>query len=149
MDTVWSSINYLHTLNAVVVVLISTINKHDPLHTRSDVATRGVTIPLSYEYESGSGIVKSQKICFRIQGRNHNTPKSVTIPFFSGSESGSVIAKKLKIRLQIRIHTQNHNTSTVWGGRLRKRFCNMFSGSSPCLLGKLGSMAAAVQPNCL
>ena len=23
---------------------------------------------------------------------------------------------------------------TVWGGRLSKRFCNMFSGSSPCLL---------------
>ena len=25
---------------------------------------------------------------------------------------------------------------TIWGGRLSKMFCNMFSGSSPCLLGQ-------------
>ena len=35
---------------------------------------------------------------------------------------------------------------TVWGGRLSKRFCNMFSGSS---LAGLGNMAAVVQPNYL
>ena len=39
-----------------------------------------------------------------------------------------------------------YRVSTVWGGRLSKRFCNMISGSSPCLLGQHGS---AVQPSCL
>ena len=33
--------------------------------------------------------------------------------------------------------------NTVWGGRLGKRFCNMFSGSSPCLLGQHGSCSSA------
>ena len=31
---------------------------------------------------------------------------------------------------------------TVWGGRSKKRFCNMFSGSSPCLLGQNGSCSS-------
>ena len=34
---------------------------------------------------------------------------------------------------------------TVWGGRLSKRFCKMFSESSPCLLGLHGR--CAVQAN--
>ena len=32
---------------------------------------------------------------------------------------------------------------TVWGGKLCKMFCNMFSGSSPCLLGQHGSHSSA------
>ena len=36
--------------------------------------------------------------------------------------------------------------STVSGGMLCKRFCNMFSGSSPCLLGQHGSCSSAQQP---
>ena len=36
--------------------------------------------------------------------------------------------------------------STVWGGRLCKRFCNMFSGSSPCLLWQHGSYRSAQLP---
>ena len=36
--------------------------------------------------------------------------------------------------------------NTVWGGDLLRRFCNMFSKRSPCLLGQHGSFA--VQPNC-
>ena len=35
---------------------------------------------------------------------------------------------------------------TVWGGRLSKRFFNMFSGSSPCLLGQHGSCSSAYLP---
>ena len=35
---------------------------------------------------------------------------------------------------------------TVWGGRLRKRSCNMFSGSSPCLPGQHGSCSSAQLP---
>ena len=35
---------------------------------------------------------------------------------------------------------------TVWGGRLRKRFCSTFSGSSPCLLGQHGSCSSAQLP---
>ena len=35
---------------------------------------------------------------------------------------------------------------TVWGGRLCKRFCNMFSGSSSCLLGQHGSCSSAQLP---
>ena len=37
-------------------------------------------------------------------------------------------------------------TYSVWGGRLCKRFCNMFSGSSPCLLGQHGSCSSAQLP---
>ena len=32
---------------------------------------------------------------------------------------------------------KTHNLSTVWGGRLRKSFCSMFSGSSTCLAWQL------------
>ena len=35
---------------------------------------------------------------------------------------------------------------TVWGGRLSKRFCSMFSWSSPCLLGQHGSCSTAQLP---
>ena len=35
---------------------------------------------------------------------------------------------------------------TAWGGRLCTRFCNMFSGSSPCLLGQHGSCNSAQLP---
>ena len=35
---------------------------------------------------------------------------------------------------------------TVWGGRLRKRFCSMFSGGFPCLLGQHGSCSSAQLP---
>ena len=35
---------------------------------------------------------------------------------------------------------------TVWGGRLSKGFCNMFSGSSPCLQGQHGSCSSAQLP---
>ena len=34
----------------------------------------------------------------------------------------------------------------VWGGRLSKRFCSMFSGNSPCLLGQHGSCSSAQLP---
>ena len=40
----------------------------------------------------------------------------------------------------------NHCLCTVWGSRLRKRFCSMFSGSSPCLLGQHGSFSSAQLP---
>ena len=33
--------------------------------------------------------------------------------------------------------------STGWGGHLFRRFCNMFSRSSPCLLGQHGSCSIA------
>ena len=35
---------------------------------------------------------------------------------------------------------------TVCGARLRKMFCNMFSGSSPCLLGQHGICSSAQLP---
>ena len=34
-------------------------------------------------------------------------------------------------------------TCTVWGGRLCKRFCSIFSGSSLCLLGQRGTCSSA------
>ena len=37
-------------------------------------------------------------------------------------------------------------SATGWGGRLSKRNCNMFSGSSPCLLGQHGSCSSAQLP---
>ena len=37
-------------------------------------------------------------------------------------------------------------SNTVWGGRLRKRFCSMFSGSSPFLLRQHGSCSSAQLP---
>ena len=40
----------------------------------------------------------------------------------------------------------NHCLCTVWGSRLKKRFCSMFSGSSPCLLGQHGSCSSAQLP---
>ena len=39
-----------------------------------------------------------------------------------------------------------NNNNTVWGGRLCKRFCNVFSGSSPCLLGQHSSCGSAKLP---
>ena len=39
-----------------------------------------------------------------------------------------------------------YRVSTVWGGRLSKRFCNMISGSSPCLLGQHGNCSSAQLP---
>ena len=36
--------------------------------------------------------------------------------------------------------------STIWGCRLSKGFCNMFSGSSPCLLGQHGNCGSAQLP---
>ena len=35
---------------------------------------------------------------------------------------------------------------TGWGGHLFRRFCNLFSKSSPCLLGQHGSCRIAQQP---
>ena len=35
---------------------------------------------------------------------------------------------------------------TVWAGSLCKRFCNVLSGSSPCLLGQHGSCSTAQRP---
>ena len=36
--------------------------------------------------------------------------------------------------------------TTGWGGHLFRRFCNMFSKSSPCLLGQHGSCSLAQRP---
>ena len=38
------------------------------------------------------------------------------------------------------------NNGTGWGGHLFRRFCNLFSKSSPCLLGLHGSCSIAQQP---
>ena len=40
----------------------------------------------------------------------------------------------------------NINCCTGWGGHLSRRFCNIFSKSSPCLLGQHGSCSTAQQP---
>ena len=43
--------------------------------------------------------------------------------------------------------SQKGPSYTVWGGRLRKRFRSMFSGSTrPCLLGQHGSCSSAQLP---
>ena len=46
------------------------------------------------------------------------------------------------------INTKNmaNNCCTGWGGHLFRRFCNMFSESSLCLLGQHGSCSTAQQP---
>ena len=43
-------------------------------------------------------------------------------------------------------HFQTRKFDEVWGGRLRKWFCKMFSESSPCLLGQHGSCSSAQLP---
>ena len=45
-----------------------------------------------------------------------------------------------------RILSSGGGASTVWGGRLSKRFCNKFSGSFPCLLWQHGSCSSAQPP---
>ena len=42
--------------------------------------------------------------------------------------------------------SQQMNHLNSLGGRLCKRFCSMFSGTSPCFLGQHGSCSSAQQP---
>ena len=68
-----------------------------------------------------------------------------------GGLVGSVLAVDLPVApasynvMSIQIINKDQKT-TVWGGRLRKRFCSMFSGSFPCLLGQHGSCSSAQLP---
>ena len=58
------------------------------------------------------------------------------------------IRADLSLLLSIHIHLSCVTCVcfTVWGGRLCTRFCNMFSGSSPCFLGQHGRCSSAQLP---
>ena len=54
--------------------------------------------------------------------------------------------EKMKPREKVEQKVTDATQSTVWGVGLRRRFCKMFSESSPCLLGQHSICSTAQRP---
>ena len=62
------------------------------------------------------------------------------------SSEGTLEGHQLGLPVSGRQQESTHCSATGWGGHLFRRFCNMFSNSSPCLHGQHGSCSTAQQP---